>query len=238
MKQSISSFFTYLRHPMVPQSIAPVNKTKLFLGLFLLVVAIDLPLGYLADSSYLSKIFQIANPDALSDHFFRMGIWLTLLVACIVAPIAEELLSRSGLTSFVGNLAILPISIGVILFCLFPITNTIAITTVAALAFMGSFVMDRLASNPKFKRSLLKWYSKNYGLCFYVTAIAFGAIHISNFKIDHFIPVLPILLVLPQLFAGLVLGYIRITIGLRYSMLMHGMHNLLCVLALFGSHYF
>ena len=68
-------------------------------------------------------------------------------------------------------------------------------------------------------------------------SIAFGAVHILNFKTENFIPLLSIFLVLPQIFGALVLGYIRIFMGLRWSILFHALHNLYFLILLFINHW-
>ena len=66
---------------------------------------------------------------------------------------------------------------------------------------------------------------KSFKQSFYTFSIAFGIIHIFNFEITTNVLLLAPLLVLPQLLVGAYFGYIRVRLGLRWSMLLHGCYN-------------
>ena len=72
-----------------------------------------------------------------------------------------------------------------------------------------------------------KWYFK---WVFYGSAIVFGLIHIPNYQLDDthyfFVP----LITTPQIFGGLMLGFIRINYGFWYGMLHHALFNALALL--------
>ena len=71
--------------------------------------------------------------------------------------------------------------------------------------------------------------SKYFGLVFYVLTFGFAFYHITNFEITSQILYLSPLLVAPQLFIGLLLGYIRVRLGLEWAMLLHALYNLLII---------
>lgn len=81
-----------------------------------------------------------------------------------------------------------------------------------------------------FRAPLALFKNSNYfKYAFYISVITFGLIHISNFgDIDGFYWLIPIL-VAPQVFAGIFLGYIRTKLGLVWSILLHAAHNLILV---------
>ncbi|WP_299016524.1 CPBP family intramembrane glutamic endopeptidase [uncultured Polaribacter sp.] len=60
---------------------------------------------------------------------------------------------------------------------------------------------------------------------FYIFAIMFGFVHISNFEITTNVILLSPLLVLPQALLGLYLGFIRVRFGLIWAMLLHAAYN-------------
>ncbi|WGD34626.1 CPBP family intramembrane metalloprotease [Olleya sp. YS] len=75
-------------------------------------------------------------------------------------------------------------------------------------------------------RGPLTLFSKKYfKLGFYVLAIVFGYVHLFNFEITTKILVLSPLFVAPQIIIGLVFGYVRVRLGLVYSILLHGCYN-------------
>ncbi|MFD0799486.1 CPBP family intramembrane glutamic endopeptidase [Maribacter chungangensis] len=66
----------------------------------------------------------------------------------------------------------------------------------------------------------------HFKYAYYVSILLFGVIHISNYStIEGQYWAIPIL-VSPQLSAGVFLGYIRIKLGLFWSILLHAAHNL------------
>jgi len=66
---------------------------------------------------------------------------------------------------------------------------------------------------------------RHFRYFFYASAILFGAFHFSNFEFSLHTMLLSPLLVAPQLIMGFFLGYIRIKLGLRWSILLHATHN-------------
>src|SRR5690606_39748713 len=64
-----------------------------------------------------------------------------------------------------------------------------------------------------------------YPWLFHLSAIAFGAVHLYNFRLYEMPLSLMPLLVLPQWFTGLVLGWMRVRRGMGASILLHGLFN-------------
>ena len=71
--------------------------------------------------------------------------------------------------------------------------------------------------------------SRYFGFVFYLFTLAFAFYHITNFEISPLILYLSPLLVAPQLFIGLLLGYIRVRLGLQWAILLHSLYNLLII---------
>ena len=70
---------------------------------------------------------------------------------------------------------------------------------------------------------------------FYVSALAFGTIHIFNFELSEQIIWLFPLLVAPQVIAGFFLGHICVKLGLAWSILLHSAYNTILFLPLILS---
>ena len=66
---------------------------------------------------------------------------------------------------------------------------------------------------------------KSFKIAFYTFALLFGSIYISNFEITTNVLLLSPLFVLPQILLGSYFGYIRVRLGLTWSMLLHGCYN-------------
>ncbi|PQJ32279.1 hypothetical protein BST92_10235 [Nonlabens arenilitoris] len=60
---------------------------------------------------------------------------------------------------------------------------------------------------------------------FYLFALAFGAVHISNYGVNLTTILLLPIITGPQIVTGLFLGLIRVKVGLLYSMLFHALYN-------------
>lgn len=76
---------------------------------------------------------------------------------------------------------------------------------------------------------------KSFKFAFYLFALIFGFVHITNYELSTRIILLSPLLTLPQIVAGGLLGYIRVRFGLRWAMLLHGMSNAIILTMAFVS---
>ncbi len=66
---------------------------------------------------------------------------------------------------------------------------------------------------------------KKFKISFYFFSLFFAFIHITNFEITTTVLLISPLLIIPQLFAGLSLGYLRVKLGLQWSILLHCIYN-------------
>jgi membrane protease YdiL (CAAX protease family) len=78
--------------------------------------------------------------------------------------------------------------------------------------------------------------SSYFGLIFYLFALVFGFYHITNFEITPTILCLSPLLVAPQLTIGLILGYLRVKLGLAWAMILHALYNFVLIGPLVLAH--
>ncbi|AZJ32128.1 CPBP family intramembrane glutamic endopeptidase [Tenacibaculum mesophilum] len=76
---------------------------------------------------------------------------------------------------------------------------------------------------------------KTFKISFYVFAILFGLVHLTNFGITTNVLLLAPILVAPQTILGGYLGFIRVRFGLRWSMLLHACYNAFFVLLSFAG---
>lgn len=66
---------------------------------------------------------------------------------------------------------------------------------------------------------------KSFKIAFYTLTLLFGFVHLSNFEITVNVLLLSPLLVLPQILLGSYLGFIRMKLGLLWSILLHATYN-------------
>lgn len=71
-----------------------------------------------------------------------------------------------------------------------------------------------------FKNSKIK-----FKYIFYAFALIFGYVHIYNYNVTLNVLLLSPILVSPQIILGCFLGYLRVRLGLIYSILLHGLYN-------------
>ena len=76
-----------------------------------------------------------------------------------------------------------------------------------------------------FRGPITLFNKKYFKIAFYFFTLLFGYVHIFNFEITPKIVLLSPLLVAPQIVVGIVFGYIRVRLGLVYSMLLHACYN-------------
>ena len=83
---------------------------------------------------------------------------------------------------------------------------------------------------PRSRESLYNFWKTNYGYVFYFSVITFGFVHITNYESDT-IPlwVMPIL-VLPQLFGGVLIGYLRVRYNFMYGFFVHALSNAIFII--------
>ncbi len=82
---------------------------------------------------------------------------------------------------------------------------------------------------PKTKPAILAFWNKNFGYIFYLSAVIFALIHITNYESNSTIIYLVPLLVLPQFISGLFFGYLRVRYNFVLAYLMHVLHNAIFV---------
>lgn len=73
-------------------------------------------------------------------------------------------------------------------------------------------------------------YKKSFRWVFYAFAFAFGYMHIANYELTTNVWLISPILVGPQIMLGLLLGLIRVRLGLIYSILFHAVYNAILVI--------
>lgn len=168
------------------------------------------------------KFAGIGGPDAFDMFPARFLIPL----AVIGAPLLEESVFRGwlrGLPRALWLLLCLIVAVAIPLLVVLTPTQTVILLVGALICALTGWLVLR-------KRPAAAWFTGNFTMVFYASAAVFGLVHVFNYGTPT-LGVLP--MVLPQFWAGLTLGYLRLRIGLPASMLVHGTSNALA-LALAG----
>ncbi|MBS0482599.1 MAG: CPBP family intramembrane metalloprotease [Proteobacteria bacterium] len=169
------------------------------------------------------KAFDLPSPDA----FGKMDkVWLVPMVVLIAPPI-EELLFRGWQRGSASALWLLGCALAAIGVLIVEADPAQALTAAGSLLFLliaaplGWFLLRR-------RPAPLGWFARGFPAIFYVVAAGFALIHLTNYP-SFSLLALP--LVLPQLWAALVLGYLRQRLGLIPGILAHMTANA-CTIAL------
>lgn len=146
---------------------------------------------------------------------------LPWLLALVWAPLVEEMLFRYGLRRPVLALWLVPflvmalwLGVGVAQSMMF---------LVAALLIYRVTRQTRVPS-----QQWLPWlrlYRRWFGWIFHLSVAAFASLHIYNFSITSIEWWMYPILVLPQWFTGLVLGWIRVNRGIGSAIILHALFN-------------
>lgn len=138
-------------------------------------------------------------------------------LAVLAAPLAEETVFRGWLSGRPRALWLLVCLIAGIaaIVLLTPVASRILAIALTLLAAGIGWVVLR-------KRLAPAWFARNFAAVFFASAAVFGMIHVFNYSEPGFVHV-P--MVLPQVWAGLTLGFLRMRVGLLAAMLVHGVSN-------------
>ncbi len=225
----LREFLSYLRHP---QLTAPSGLRSLAawrgLGLLallqlavMLCVILPLVMGW-------SSMFDLTGPSAFDA--VPQGLLLPLTV--VVAPLGEELLFRGWLSGRLRALWLLLCAAAALAVLLkmgggaaSPIM-LLALGGALIAAPIGWFLLRRRLDPPR-------WFKAAFPAIFYLVVAGFALMHLTNYAA---VSALMIPLVLPQAWIGLMLGYIRMRIGLTGAILTHMLSNavMLALGPLFG----
>lgn len=163
-------------------------------------------------------LMGIEGPDA----FAQFPPHYLVPLAVLGAPLIEESVFRGWLTGrprALWLLLCLLVGIGLTVLAQQGLLAPLAAAGwPLAASLVGWIVLRKLRAGPLFRTG--------FPLIFYASAIVFGLIHVLNYSAPG-LAHLP--LILPQLWAGLTLGFLRLRVGLPAAMLVHAVSNGLAV---------
>lgn len=213
----LREFAAYLRRPRLtaPTGLRAAGAWRRWAMLVVLQIAVLL--GLLAPLiGYWQSRFGLPLPDA----FGQVPVEWLIPIAVLAAPMIEECFFRGWLTGRPRALWLLVCTLagGALLYAsasgMDPFVASAALAALILAAIAGWAILR--------KRATPAWFAPAFPALFYLVAIAFSLVHVVNYPTLSWL-LLP--MVLPQLWAGLVLGFIRMRIGLLASILAHATSN-------------
>jgi membrane protease YdiL (CAAX protease family) len=139
----------------------------------------------------------------------------------LVFPLLEEALFRGWLTGRPRALWLVAMAVagagllGAVALHRQETAASLGVVATVPAALSGWFVLRRRTDPPR-------WFARAFGAWFYLSVMVFGLMHMANYRTLAW-SVLP--MVLPQIWAGLVFGYLRMRQGLVASALAHAAGN-------------
>jgi membrane protease YdiL (CAAX protease family) len=226
---ALRGFAAYLRRPtLTAPSGLRSDAAWRDLGVLLILqvgvlLAIILPLMIAWQNA-----FELGGPDA----FDQIPEELIVPLSLFIMPVLEELFFRGWLTGRKRALWLLLCAALVVGSGLTIRDENVPPLAMAGVlggilaAPIGWFILRKKVEPPR-------WFAAGFPAIFYLSLLGFALLHLSNYSNSSLIAV-P--LVLPQLWVGTVLGYVRMRIGLPASILAHILSNgaVLLITPLFG----
>jgi uncharacterized protein len=209
-------FFQYLKRPHYVKN-RPIDWA-MFFKLFFFFLILALPFS--AVSKGLQELLDL-NQLVISQNKLIM-----VLIALLFAPVFEELAFRLLLKPSWRNFMI---------FATVILLMAVKYLSESRYLMMTCFVVIACAAAlPVFSESMLHkvqtFIFKHIAFFFYLSAALFGCMHIFNFEpVTYKLFLAGILIVGPQIVAGIFMGFVRMRFGIVYSMLFHFCMNLLAL---------
>ena len=212
------SFASFLKRPALPEQMTGIRlsafgRTLQLFGLDLLLMAL------LVGVVGLATRLGFHMPENEIDKLTLGPGWLAIII--VAAPLGEELIFRSWVSGRPGHVwAAVALLAGVgLAFLSGPQAHPILLLgslLLAAIVAIALVIWLR-------KRPAMGFFSRHFTWFYLASALLFALAHLGNYSQGTMLILLP--LVVPQLIAGLVFGYARVTFGLWSDMLLHMMHN-------------
>ncbi|WMW80497.1 CPBP family glutamic-type intramembrane protease [Undibacterium cyanobacteriorum] len=194
-----------------PQNISRRGYWKRLLFLFVL----DLSAGF----SLLFFFHQFSSFDDLEygPDLSKLGV---AIFAVFIGPPIEECIFRLGLRNFRYSLLIGPAIVAAFLG-----SWEVLLALVLVLSLEAAYLQFKLSrsaqQNLGFRFHIRRQFIQSYKWVFWLWAIAFSLVHITNYEINKPSDWVVIFAVLPQLFGGIILGYVRLRMNTGAAIVLH-----------------
>lgn len=229
---SLYRFFTSTRFTLEQFSIRWLSILQVWSVFYILVITYTLLLTYIAPG-----LMETMQPVKLQEFVFGENTIFIVALTVIIWPLMEELLFRAGMKRWWRNVSFLLwallfwfikyilndyfLSLGLSQFYL-----SLAVYTLYGVCVLTVFhvVKPRLSSISRIYTRFSWWIFRSLTLLF-------GLVHLSNFSFTSRNWSL-VLLIIPQIILGVMLGFVRMNWWLSSSIALHMFHNLIQLIPL------
>jgi membrane protease YdiL (CAAX protease family) len=214
----MNSFICYLKNPFYCESRKPSIYTFIALIFFYLLASISIGIV----SFIVCKAFHLVHNKQ------EWSPLKTILIGILLAPFYEEVLFRSLLRFKWSSIHIfVPTAIAFVALSIYK--SKFILPILLSLFVLGLFLFVTIVSRIKIE----SFITSKFKYFFYSSSIIFGLLHASNFTGNiYLILTFSFILGGPQIVLGLILGYIRMNHGLKYSILFHLVVNMSLILTI------
>ena len=217
IRTALREFAAYLANPrlIVPVGLNTPGERPRWLVMAGLYLAGLVVIGALL--SIWVRLLPVSAPEAFAGH----SPWLLVLLVVAIAPPCEEALFRGWLTGRPRALWLVAMALVVAALCaclVLHVAETAAALGVIATgvaAITGWWRLRHLVDPPR-------RFVAGYRISFALSVMVFAALHLTNYA-HPTLATVP--MVLPQMWAGLVFGYVRMRQGLGASIALHATGN-------------
>ncbi len=222
-----TDFFSYVLKPKLGKEETTFRKKiknifKLFILDFVLsilfLVILRLIIGFDAENLIDKKMEKLG-----AIKFFIYGV--------ITAPMIEELIFRLLMVYKKINIVIGVLFASIFLSSIYfnqPVLilseNSINIFVFSILTSLVSYYIVKF-----YNQKFIVFYKKYFGFIFYFSSIIFALGHLSNFEPTQKAYLLP-LVVVPQFFGGVIMGFLRVKYGFFYGLFFHCLNNFIVLI--------
>ena len=210
---------------------------KIYLITYLGLIIVSLPLIILQNLEIVGEVTQktqfIYETIKIDLPSYRPYFLISVI---LIVPILEELSFRFALDNYNNKFLAISVSIFLGMFLGDYLSKLLWLPNSYLAYFLTYYIYIVLASGVVylilridfFKRNFDKikivWNSKP-GLIFYLIAAFFALLHIINLEINTYDLIFFPLIILPYFVGGLSLGYLRVRLGIKYSIIFHVIIN-------------
>jgi hypothetical protein len=228
VKQTATDLLGFLRNPSdtpVPDMQTP-GKLKVLFGVLVLDVLLTFVFMGLINLVELLGWHKY-DGHAVAELVRSFPLWGALLLGIIIVPFAEELVFRTGLRFrrgyFTFLLFVLLFAAGIFAFKMMPL-----LWALGAAFVLGVLMVIYLMNSYAIGEFLERAWPRVYATVFYSVAALFGLVHITNYTNFNYASLALLLipvLIAPQIWAGLSIGYMRVKYGFFWGFFLHAAHN-------------
>ncbi|NQY30560.1 MAG: CPBP family intramembrane metalloprotease [Flavobacteriaceae bacterium] len=200
IKNTLDDLLLFLKKPKDQQDSNQTTNYKSNRLFSILAIDLLLAVVFMTIISLLEHFDLVNLEDHKSNELMQLPAIAIILVGALIIPFLEELIFRSYLR-LKHNYLLQP------------------------LLYITSFTGK--TNKEKLKTFIENNWGKFYTSIFYISALIFALVHLSNFEdINEILLFIPILIA-PQFIVGLLAGYLRVKFGLLWGVILHGLHNLI-----------